>query len=93
MEAVVLYRMELELMYDSGVALAIVENDVDDVGPGITQESAKLFCSDSEKYVFDSLTVEVAWNEPLFAEGLDDGLVPNFTDFAVKCEMFHCFFV
>ena len=92
-EAVVLDRMELELVYGCGVFFAVVEYDVDDVGCGVTEKSAKLFGSYCEKNVVDSLAIEVAGNEPLFAEGLDDGLVPNFTDFAVKGEMLHCFFV
>ena len=49
----------------------------------------ELFLRNCEEYVLKTLSIEVARDETLPAESLDDSLVADLTDLAVQCEMFH----
>ena len=52
----------------------------------------QLFLIDGEKDVFlDALSIEVAGNQTLCTEGLEDGLVALLADFAFKRKMLHVF--
>ena len=93
MEAVVLDRMELELMHDCHVGLAVVKLDVDDVGGGSVGDSHEIPFRDCEEDVLDSLSVKVARDETLPADRFDHGLVSDFADLAVKFKMLHCFYL
>ena len=90
MEAVVLDRMELELMDDGCVSLSVVKLDVDDVGGGSVGDSLEVLVRDCEKDVLNALAIEVARNKTLLADGFDDGFVTDLTDLAVDLEMLHC---
>ena len=92
MEAVVLYRVELELMEDAAVLLAIVKNEVDNVGCRSADETLEILVGDCEKYVLHSETIEIAWYETFFADSLDDGLVSDFADSAAQFKMLHLIF-
>ena len=56
-------------------------------------DSHKVSFSYCEENVLQTRSVEVARNETLLADRFDDGLVADFTDFAVKLKMLHCFVV
>ena len=91
MEAVVLYRVPLILMSHCGVGFT-AQVEVYDVRGGSVGKTLKLFLVYSEKdVVLDTLTIEVAGNQTLTAEGLHDGLVALLANFAIKSEMFHLF--
>ena len=92
MEAVVLYRVELELMEDAAVLLAIVKNEVDNVGCRSADKTLEILVGDCEKYVLHSETIEIAWYETFFADSLDDGLVSDFADSAAQFKMLHLIF-
>ena len=59
------------------------------VSIGRLEEALKIFLIYSEEDVLDAASIEIARNEALLAESLDDGFVSNLTALAVKCEMFH----
>ena len=90
MEAVVLDGMELELMDDGGVGLAVIKLDVDNEGVGGVGDTLEVLVCDSEKDILNTLAIEVARDKTLLADGLDDGFVADLTDFAVKLKMLHC---
>ena len=90
MEAVVLYRMELELVDDCHVVLAIVKLDVDDERCRSVGDSLEVPVADCEEDILHSLSIEVAGNETLPADRFDYGLVSDLADFAVKFKMLHC---
>ena len=88
MEAVVLYRMELKFVKNCRIGLA-VEDEVHDVSLGRVGDTLEILCADGEKNVLHAVAIEIAGNESLFTEGLDDGLVANLADLAFKFEMLH----
>ena len=88
-EAVILDGMELKFVKNYGVVGLAVEGEVHDVCVGSLEEALEIFLIYSEEDVFDAASIEVARNEALLAESLDDGFVANLTALAVKCEMFH----
>lgn len=90
METCVRYRMELKLMKDGRVLLAIVKSDVYDEGLWSIGETLELLCVNCEKYVLHAETVEVARDETLLADRLDCGLVAYLADLAVQFKMLHC---
>lgn len=92
-KAVVLYRVELELVNDCGVSLTVVKGKVNDVRHRSLDKTLEFLLFYGEKYVLHSETIEVARYEALCAECLDYGLVANLANLAVKCEMLHCVFV
>ena len=92
-EAVVLYGMELELVKDCGASLTSVEDEVHDVGIRRAEESLEVLVADSEEDVFYAAAVEIAGNESLFAESLDDGFVADLAGLALEFKMLHNFFV
>ena len=89
MEAIVIHRVPLILVGDSGVGLA-VEVEVHDVRGGGVGEAHQLLLIDGEQDVVDAGAVEVARDEALAAERLDDGLIALLADLAVQLEMLHC---
>ena len=88
-QAVVIHRVPLVLVGDGGVHLAI-EVEVHDVGGGGVGETHQLLLDDGEQDVVHTETIEVAGDEALAAERLDDGLVALLADLAVQLEMLHC---
>jgi hypothetical protein len=90
MEAVVLHRMELELMYDCHVGLAVVKLDVDDVGCGSVGDALEIPVRNCEENILHSLSVKVARDKALLADGFDHGLVSDLADLAVNFKMLHC---
>ena len=88
-EAVVIHRVPLVLVGDGGVHLTI-EVEVHDVGGGGVGETHQLLLIDSKQDVVDAGAVEVAGDEALAAERLDDGLVALLADLAVQLKMLHC---
>ena len=89
-QAVVLDGVELQLVYDGGVGLAI-EDEVHDVGSRRVQEALKIAIVNGEEDIVQTLAIEVAGNETLAAEGLDDGLVSDLADLAFQFKMLHAF--
>ena len=89
MEAVVLYRVELELVKDGGVCLTVVKGDVDDVGIGGLEQSFEILLHHGEKDVLESKSIEIARNQSFLAESLDDGFVANLTGLAFQFKMLH----
>ena len=89
-EAVILYRMILELVTDGGIGLAVVQLDVDDVGCRSVGDALEIPLLHCEKDILHSLSIEVARNEALPAECFDNGFVADFTDCAVEFKMLHC---
>ena len=90
MQAVVLDGVELQFVYDGGVGLAI-ENEIYDVGSRRVQETLKIAIVNGEEDIVQTLAIEVAGNETLAAEGLDDGLVSDLADLALQFKMLHAF--
>jgi hypothetical protein len=91
-KAIVLYRMELELMENHRVVLLAIEGEVDDEGIRSAEESLEILFLNCEENILDSVAIEIARDEALLAECLDDGFVANLTGLAVKCEMLHFFY-
>ena len=89
-EADVLDRVELELVENCSIFLAVVKVDVYDIGSRNVGESLELFCRYCEEDVLHAESVKVAWYETFFAESFDRGLVSDRADLAVQFEMFHC---
>ena len=89
-QAVVLDGVELQFVYDGGVGLA-VEDEVHDVGSRRVQETLKIAIVNGEEDIVQTLAIEVAGNETLAAEGLDDGLVSDLADLAFQFKMLHAF--
>ena len=83
--------MELELMENHGIVLLSIEGEVDDVGIRGAKKVLEILFYHGEENVVDSVAIEIARNEALLAECLDDGFVANLTGLAVKCEMLHFF--
>ena len=90
MQAVVFHRVPLIFVGDSGVGLA-TQVQIHDVGSGRVGETLQLFLIDREKDVVHAGTVQVAGNQALTTEGLEDGLVALLADFAIQRKMLHCF--
>ena len=90
-KAVVLYRVELELVKNCEVLLAVAELKVNDIRCRSVGKTFKIFLCDSEENVLDTCAVDVAWYKTLFAEFFDCRLVAGLTNLAVQCEMFHFF--
>jgi len=88
MEAEILYRVELKLMKNCCVLLAI-EVEVNDVGIRGVDKALKILCVNCEEDVLKTCTIEVARNETLTTESLDGGFVANLTKLAIKFEMLH----
>ena len=88
-KAVVLYRVELKLVDNSIKLCTIAELEVNDVRCRSVGKTLKIFLCNCEKYVLYACTINVAWNETLFAELFDNRLVADLTDLAFQCEMFH----
>ena len=88
-EACVEYRMELKLVKDCAVGLAIVEDEVNDECLRGIGDTLEFFLIDCEEDVLHSETIKIAWNESLLAESLDDGFVANLTDLAFQFKMLH----
>ena len=89
MEAVVLYGMELKLMDNGVVGLSVAEDQVYDVAGGGVGDTLEILGVDCEEDVLDAESVEVARDEALLPESLDDGFVASLTDLAFQFEMFH----
>jgi hypothetical protein len=89
-EAVVVYRVPLILVSNGGVVLA-TQFQVYDVGSGSVGQTLEFFLVNGEEDVLHTGTVEVAGNQALGTEGLEDGLVTFLADFAFKRKMLHCF--
>lgn len=93
-EAVVIYRMELELVGNGCELLAVIESDVYDIRLRNIGDALEIFSVYSEEDVaLDARAVKVARNEALLAERLDDGLVASLADGSLQFEVFHCFVV
>ena len=75
-QASVSYRVELELVKNSGVLLS-VEVEVNYIGARSVGDGLEFLCIYCEENVLESETVEIARNESLCAEGLDGSLVAN----------------
>ena len=89
MQAVVLYRMELELMEDGFELLSVIEHEVDDEGLGGVDNTCEITVGDGEKDVFHSEAVEVARHQAFFAESLDGGFSGGLTNLAFQFKMLH----
>ena len=89
METVVIYRMELKLVDNCLVSLAVVQNEVDDVGLRGLDSALEFLLVHCEEYVLHSETIEIARYEALLAECLDDCLVSDLADLAFQFKMLH----
>ena len=89
-EAVVLYRVPLVFVCNSHVGFA-TELKVNDVSCRSMGDTLKFLFVNGEENVFHSKAIEVARNQALTAESLDDGFVAFLADFAFKRKMLHCF--
>ena len=87
-QASVSYRVELELVKNSGVLLS-VEVEVNYIGARSVGDGLEFLCIYCEENVLESETVEIARNESLCAEGLDGSLVANLTKLAFEFNVLH----
>jgi hypothetical protein len=74
---------------NGGVGFA-TQFQVYDVGSGSMGKTLELFLVNGEEDVVDALTIEVARNQTLGTEGLENGLVTLLANFALKRKMLHC---
>ena len=88
-EAGVEYRMELKLVKDCAVGLAVVEDEVNDVCLRGIGYALEFFLIDCEEDVLHSETIKIARDESLLAESLDNGFVADLTDLAFQFKMLH----
>ena len=89
MQATVVHRVELELVEDGVELLAVVQYEVYDKGVGGIGESLELLLVHREEDVLHAEAIEVARDDALLAEGLDDRFVADLTDLAVQFKMLH----
>ena len=66
-KAVVLYRVELELVKNCEVLLAVAELKVNDIRCRSFGKTFKIFLCDSEENVLDTCAVDVAWYTSVLA--------------------------
>lgn len=88
MKGFVSYRMILHFMKDGSI-FCPVKIEVYDVGVGSVGKGLEIFRFYSEKYVFQSLSVKVAWNKSFFPDAFYYGLVSDLADPAFKFDVFH----
>lgn len=92
MEALVSDGVPLELV-EHCLILLLTEVEVDDECLGCVCGCLEILCAYCEENILDTTAIEIAGNESLTAESLENGFVANLTDLTVKFEMLHFAFV
>ena len=89
-ESLVRYRMILYLVKNRIHLHAVIEFEVNNVRIRSMGDFLEILCIDSEEYILDTESIDVAWNLSCSAYSLYCCLVASLTDLALEFNVFHC---